>query len=253
MNKKFILLIVVGIITFPLYAQNLLTKKWEHEIVVGLNIGGTMPIPLPAEIRKIRSFSPNLNPVIAFSATRWINNSKLWGITSGFNIDYKGFTEQADVKYMYTKLNVGEGENAGTYSGTFSGKNETKVKNGYFTIPLMAAYHPWNDLIFRLGGYISYLHTAKFEGTATDGYIRDHGPTGQKTNVDYAEFDFSDDVRNIDAGLSASVEWAFSNSLSLAGQLNWGLVPVFPSNFEGISHKMYNVYASFGIAYRLGK
>ena len=40
-----------------------LTKGLEYRLKAGFNIGGTSPLPLPAEIRKINSY----NPTTAFS------------------------------------------------------------------------------------------------------------------------------------------------------------------------------------------
>ena len=33
---------------------------WEYEVRAGFSIGGTSPIPLPAEIRSINSYNPSL-------------------------------------------------------------------------------------------------------------------------------------------------------------------------------------------------
>ena len=41
-------------------AQSESGKKFEYRIKAGFNIGGTLPIPLPAEIRKIESYSPTM-------------------------------------------------------------------------------------------------------------------------------------------------------------------------------------------------
>ena len=49
----------------------------------------------------------------------------------------------------------------------------------------------------------------------------------------------------------ASGDWFFTEKMALTGQLSWGLVPIFPSDFEGLSYKMYNIYFSLGVAYKL--
>lgn len=226
-------------------------KHWEYDIRLGLNIGGTTPLPLPAEIRKIKSFTSGLNPVIAVRATRWFKQHPQWGITSGITVDYRGMKESADVKYWYTHLVVGEGENAGTFSGTFSGRNRTTIKNGYFTIPLMATYRPFHHWTFHLGGYLSWMHTADFSGTASDGYIREGGPTGDRIEVKNASFDFSDNLKKIDAGITAGADWRFNKRMSVTGDLTWGLIPIFPSDFKGVCYKMYNIYFALGLSYRL--
>ncbi|WP_080904284.1 outer membrane beta-barrel protein [Parabacteroides sp. Marseille-P3160] len=247
-----IILFIACWMTIPyMKAQEQSSEKREYHLLVGLNIGGTTPIPLPREIRKINSYQPGLQPVLALRATHWLGSYPGWGITSGLYIDYKGFEEESEVKYWYTNLQVGEGEAAGTYSGTFSGKNKSKVKNGYFTIPLMASYRPFDGWTFHLGGYFSWMHTSKFEGTASDGYIRNGGPNGSKTIIESATFDFSDKEKDIDAGLLAAADWNFYRRLSLTCQLNYGLIPVFPSDFKGVSYSMYNIYFTIGFSYKL--
>ena len=67
MNKKIIsllLLLSIGCYTTIVQAQEernqsilkSLTKGLEYRLKAGFNIGGTSPLPLPAEIRKINSY-----------------------------------------------------------------------------------------------------------------------------------------------------------------------------------------------------
>lgn len=224
-------------------------KKWEFNVFAGYNLGGTTPLPLPAEIRQINSWAPGFTPTLAFHVTRWVNPT--WGLTSGIEIDIKGMTIEADVKHWYTNLIVGSGEEVGNFTGTFSGKNRTKVKNGYITVPVLASYRHNHLWTFHAGPYISFLQDEKFEGSASDGYIRNGGPTGDIVAVTDATYDFSNEMRKVDAGLMAGADWNFTRKMAVKGQLSWGLVPIFPSSFRGISYKMYNIYIMLGLAYRL--
>jgi hypothetical protein len=224
-------------------------KHWEYKVFAGYNLGGTTPLPLPAEIRKINSWNPGFGGTLAFHVTRWITPE--WGVTSGLAIDLKGMTINADVKYMMTSLVVGEGDNTGTFTGMFTGKNKTTTRNGYLVLPILAAYKPFEKWTFRLGGYFASQRDANFEGNASDGYIRNGGAAGDRINIEKATFDFSDEVRKIDAGLMASADWFFTNKMAVTGQLSWGVVPIFASDFNGIPYKMYNVYFMTGIAYKL--
>lgn len=230
-------------------AQQESNQHWEYKVFAAYNFGGTTPLPLPAEIRKIRSWNPGFAGTMAFHLTRWL--SPEWGITAGLGIDLKGMKIDADVLYWQTNLVVGEGDQTGNFSGTFSGRNSTKTRNGYVVLPVMAAYHPFEKWTFRLGGYLAFQRDAMFEGSASDGYIRNGGPTGERINVDNASYDFSDKIKTLDAGVVLSADWKFTNKMAVTGQLSWGLVPVFPKDFEGISYKMYNIYFGLGIAYFL--
>jgi hypothetical protein len=225
--------------------------NWELKMYAGYNLGGTSPIPLPAEIRKINSWSPGLAGTLGFQATRRLTPE--WGITTGLAIDIKGMSIEADVKYMNTSIVIGEGEHTGVFAGMFTGKNKTTVRNGYLLIPLLGTYFPQvhTDWRFRLGGYFAWQRDANVEGKAYDGYIRNGGPAGDRINVDMSTFDFSGNVHSCDAGLMASTDWSFTRRLALTGQLTWGLVPLFPSDFNGIPYKMYNIYFMGGIAYTL--
>ncbi|MDR0429862.1 MAG: PorT family protein [Tannerellaceae bacterium] len=224
-------------------------KRWEYKVFAGYNLGGTSPLPLPAEIRKINSWSPGFAATLAFHITRWI--SPEWGITSGLAIDLKGMSIDADVKYMMTSLVVGEGDNTGRFTGMFTGKNKTTTRNGYLVLPVLATYKPFEKWTFRLGGYFASQRDAKFEGNASNGYIRNGGPAGDRINIESATFDFSKNVRKVDAGLMASADRFFTNKLAVTGQLSWGLIPIFPSDFNGIPYKMYTIYFMTGIAYKL--
>lgn len=253
MKRNTILLIATLLLVNLLYSQPALSqtqgKSWEFKFFAGYNMGGSTPVPLPAEIRKINSWNPKLSGTLAFHATYWLTPE--WGVTSGLALDIKGMEIKADVMYMMTNLVVGEGDNTGNFSGMFTGKNKTTVRNGYVVIPLLATWRPVEKWTFRLGGYVGSQQDAKFEGSASDGYIRVGGPDGDRINVEKATFDFSENIRKADAGLMASADWFFTQKMGVTGQFSWGFVPLFPSDFNGIPYKMYNIYFMLGIAYRL--
>jgi hypothetical protein len=237
-------------LSIPLCAQETY-DKWEYRMYAGYNLGGSSPLPLPAEIRSINSWNPGFAWTLGIQATRRL--APEWGVTAGLAIDVKGMNIEADVKYMNTDLDIGEGINQGHFSGMFTGKNSTSVKNGYLLIPVMATYLPsaepsWR---FHIGGYVAFLRDANFEGTASDGYIRNGGPAGDRIEVSEAKFDFSDRLRKVDAGLMAAANCFLTPHIGIQGQLSWGLLPLFPSGCTGIPYKLYNIYFSGGLAYRL--
>jgi hypothetical protein len=247
--KRAFYLFLAGLLASTLApAQQESNRRWEYKMFAGYNLGGSSPLPLPAEIRAIRSWSPGLSGTLAFHVTRWLPSG--WGITSGLAIDVKAMSVEADVMYLNTSLSVGEGGHTGTFSGLFTGRNRTRVHNGYLVIPLLAA-RQIAQCTFRLGGYVALNRDARFEGQAFDGYIRNGGPAGDRINVEMSTFDFSDRVRKTDAGLMALADWFFTGKLALTGQCSWGLLPLFPSGFSGIPYKMYNIYFMGGIAYKL--
>ncbi|MDR2791655.1 MAG: PorT family protein [Tannerellaceae bacterium] len=222
----------------------------ECELFAGFDMGATLPLPLPPEVRELGSWSPGLSGTLALQATHWVKPDR--GLSLGLAIERKGMRATAGVKYWQTSIEVGEGEQSGRFSGTFSGENTTEMGGVYLVIPLCAAWRPdeghWT---FRCGGYAALLVSAVFRGTASDGYIRNGGPTGERISVDHATFDFSDRLRRSDFGLIASANRSLSARLSARGQLSWGLRPVLPDSFKGIPYKMYNVYSALGLSYVL--
>jgi hypothetical protein len=235
--------------SLPASAQKALPAS-ECELFAGFDMGATLPIPLPPEVRELGSWSPGLSGTLAVLATHWVDAD--WGVSAGLALERKGMKAAAGVKYWQTNLEVGEGEQAGQFSGTFSGKNTTEMGGVYLVVPLCAAWRPGESRwTFRCGGYAALLVSAVFRGTASDGYIRNGGPTGERISVDRATFDFSDRLRRSDFGLIASANRSLSARLSARGQLSWGLRSVLPESFGGIPYKMYNVYSALGLAYTL--
>lgn len=244
--KQLSIIIFLTILSFFQAKGQVQYPCWEFKINGGFNIGGTSPLPLPAEIRKVKSYSPSpFAPHIALEGTRWYNEK--WGISAQFTLDHKGFTVKDEVKNLHTEIEMGDEK----YIGNFTGENETKINNTYITIPIMASYRISNKWTAQLGPYIAYLYNPSFKGTASDGYIRRGSPIGEKTIVDNATFDFSDDQNKFDFGIQASGEWEFYKDFALRGQLSWGLKPIFPSDFTAVSFNMYNIYGMLGLSYRL--
>jgi hypothetical protein len=219
---------------------------WEFKINGGYNIGGTSPLPLPAEIREIESFSPPVfAPHVALEGIRRLNGK--WGISAQFTLDYKSFTVDDRVKNLYTEIEMGDE----IYTGNFTGKNTTRIRNSYITLPVAATFRVNNHWDVEAGLYAGYLYSSDFKGTASDGYIRRGSPTGEKTTVDEASFDFSDEQNKFDYGLLVAGEWGFSARFALRGQIVWGLNTLFAPDFTGVPFKMYNIYGTLGVSYRL--
>lgn len=238
-----ILVIALGLLQAKGQAPS---SRWEFKINGGYNIGGTSPLPLPAEIRSIDSYAPAaFAPHVALEGTRWF--SKRWGLSVQIALDYKGFTVKDQVKNLHTEIEMGDEK----YTGNFTGKNKTQLNNSYITVPVMANYRIADKWTAQLGIYAAHLYNPGFKGTASDGYIRRGSPIGEKTIVDKATFDFSANQHTFDAGLQAAGEWEFYRHFALRGQLSWGLTPLFPSGFTAMPFTMYNIYGMLGISYRL--
>ena len=150
---------------------------WEYNIKAGFNIGGTSPIPLPKEIRKIDSYAPGIAIAIEGNATKWFDEKKKWGLTLGLRLENKNMTTEATVKNYGMEI-LGQGGER--ISGVWTGGVKTKVHTAGPTIPLMATYKLNNRWNIKAGPYFSYILSREFSGHVYDGYLREDNPTGPK-------------------------------------------------------------------------
>ena len=178
-------------------------KGLEYRIKAGVNIGGTSPIPLPAEIREIKSYRPGTQFAIEGNVIKWFGEQKKLGALFGIRLENKGMKTDARVKNYYMVMDSYDGEVLGHVKGNWTGYVKTNVKNSYVTIPIQAIYKVSPRWDVKFGPYLSFLTNGDFSGTAYDGYIRDTDPTGEKAQVTEAAYDFSSDLRKFQWGLDA--------------------------------------------------
>ena len=209
----------------------------------GFNLGGTAPMGLPAEIRAINSFKPTFSFTLA--GTAQYNITPKWGLQSGVKFDIKGMQTNASVK-NYQLIVTMDGS---TIEGVFTGDVTTKVHNSYITIPLLAVYDISPRWDIKFGGYASFMVNGEFSGTAKNGYMRDGSPIGPRVDGVDAVYDFSNDMRKVDAGIQVGVDFIPYKHLLVSGDLTWGCIPLFKSDFTAMSFNMYNVYFNIGFGY----
>lgn len=222
--------------------------KWEFDTKVGVNIGGTSPLPLPEEIRKIESYSPQFAPTIEVNATRWMSSH--WGICSGIRAEKKAMSTHAQVKNYRTEI-IGEGGNK--LRGNWTGDVHTDCENWYLSIPLQAVYRLNNSIDFTAGVFFSYLLDGNFDGYVNDGYLRKENPTGDKIVFDKnnrGTYDFSDEINSFSWGLQAGAHWNTSDRIKVSAQLTWGINELFKNDFKTISFAMYPIYLNIAAGYR---
>lgn len=245
------LLVLAAASTASVHAQNEIApapdKHFNHYLRIGYNIGALSPIPLPNNIRKIKGFSPLFNPSVGYEAVYKLNAH--WGIGAGVGLDYKGMRAKDSVIYFHTIVTTNDGNQQAEFEGDFSGTNETFAHNGYITVPVFAQYQQgkWQ---YRLGVYFARMISARFDGSVSDGYIRKGNSLGEKVLIERATFDFAETQRKFDWGAQAGAGYSFGSHWLATTQLNWGFQPAFPSEFKGISFKMYNIFLNVGAAYK---
>ena len=221
----------------------------EYEVKAGFSLGGMAPMPLPEEIRSINRYNPSMAIAIEGNVTKWLGQSKRWGLAVGLRLENKGMVTEATVKNYNMEITGGAGE---VISGVWTGDVKTKVRNSYLTVPILAAYKLSSRWNIKAGPYVSYLTSGEFSGNVFDGYLRNQDPTGSKiefTDGKSATYDFSKDLRNFQWGAQLGAEWRAFKHLNVYADLTWGLNDMFLSDFETISFAMYPIYLNLGFGY----
>ena len=220
----------------------------EYQVNAGLNFGGTSPLPLPAEIRKIKSFDPKLNLQLGAVATKWLTPDRKWGVTVGLQLGTRGMETKARVKnYGMEILDDGK-----KLKGRWTGMVRTKYHSQQLLVPILAnlRVHPRTTLSF--GPYLAYAYQNDFDGYVYEGYLREGDPTGDKYVFEgdsRASYDFGSELRKFNWGLQAGVTWMAYSHLAVNANLSWGLNDIFVSSFKTISFNMYPIYLNFGFGY----
>ncbi|WP_202883753.1 porin family protein [Sphingobacterium paramultivorum] len=227
--------------------REILQDSIVFQIRTGINIGGFSPLPLPAEIRKIKKFNPKLNFSVEGSATYWFRKS--WGIRTGVRLENKAMETDAQVKNYSMEI---IGDNGERVAGNWTGGVSTQVINSYITIPISATYALNDKWGFSLGTFWSFLLEKDFSGYVYDGYLREGGATGNKvvfSGENTATYDFSNNLRTFVYGLEVGGNWRASRHLNVFSNLNFELNNIFKSDFKTITFGMRPIYLNIGFGY----
>lgn len=235
--------------------SNVSAKKDSLDVILraGYILGGTTPLPLPAEIRSIDGFSPRYGLSVGVDVRRHF--SELFGMTAGLHFFHEGFHTEATVKNYRMALTM-EGN---TMAGYFTGANVTNTELMGLTIPFMATLRLGNHWNVSAGPYVSLYFSKKFYGYVFDnsegiGYLRVDTPTGDKINIDSsnpASYDFNDHMEMWSFGAELLFDWHTGRHWGAFGKVDWGLSNIFENEFDAVAFKMYPIYATFGVSYRL--
>lgn len=256
MNTYFIRIVFIVFTIASLnsvYAQtkeaNFFTQDIEYDLRAHFSIGGSAPLGLPKEIRKIDSYNPTLQLGLGLQATKWLGENKDWGVRLGVNVAGKGMKTEATVKNYLTEI-IQDGSKV---SGYYTGKVQTRVKNTYVSIPVSAVYNLSEKWRLYSGLRLSVLIDKNFDGYVSEGYLRQGTPVGQKITFEgdnTAAYDFSSAVNKLQWGMQVGGEWALRKHLSLFAELEYDFNSLLDRDFHSISFTMHNIYLNLGFAYR---
>ena len=218
----------------------------ELKARVGYSIGGTAPLSMPATIRSIEAFhlTPNFLAGVDASSTPGSN----WGWQVGLFIENKGMDGEVKTKAYRMKVRMDESEMEGYYTG----RVRQKVTEWMFTLPVQATYLLSEQVKLKAGPYVSLLFNKDFSGYASDGYLRKDDPTGPKVVMGSKEGEWATyDMRPLQAGIAAGLEWQMQQRLGLSFDLSWGLTGIHKSDFKTVEQTLYPIYGTIALTYRL--
>ncbi len=215
----------------------------------GYSIGGTAPIGMPASIRSIEAF--RLTPSFMLGADATMPLKGKWSISAGLRFENKGMNADVTTKSYSMELKKGDTQ----ILGLFTGHVHQKVSQWMLTLPVQANYALSGKVSLKAGPYFSLLLSKKFDGLATNGYIRQGTPTGPKIDVgnkpgEWATYDFSEDLRKFQWGLDAGVDWQLNPHVGLSADLAWGLSGILKSSFKTVKQTLYPIYGTIGVFYK---
>ena len=219
------------------------------KVRAGYNIGGTMPVGLPASIRSLNSYTPQVAPAIGADATFPL--SERWGLLTGVRVERKAMREDATVKNYHMEI-VRGGERL---AGMFTGRVTTRTSQWVASVPVQAVLHV-DRVNLKLGPYIACCIDNSFDGWAHRGYLRVDDPTGAKIELgeepdERGDYDFGEDLRRWQVGMTLGADWNLGGRFGLYADLNWGLSAAFKSSFHTIEQSMYPIYGQLGVTYRI--
>ena len=217
---------------------------WGYGYRLGFTIGGITPVPLPAEVREMMTFSPNgafMQEIYGYKLFK-----EKFGFYFGERLAIEGMNVEARVKNYHMSIEQGSDYISGYFTGV--DKTEAKLISVKIPIEFMARINSRLDL--RVGPYIQINLHREFKGEVYDGYLRENTPTGQKivfSDGSTATYDFSEDVKKAGFGAEVAADFQIKNDFGIFANLDYGFRSVFPDDFETISFKMYPIFFSVGL------
>ena len=248
-NKLIIGACLVLLTSLPVAAEGFFDDV-EMKARLGYSIGGTAPLGMPASIRSIEAFHVTPNFQLGFDVSKPFGDQ--WGVQTGLMLENKGMDGEVMTKAYRMKVRMDESEMEGYYTG----RVRQKVTEWMLTLPVQATYQLGQKVRVKAGPYVSMLIDKDFSGYAADGYLRKDDPTGLKVVMgnqegEWATYDFTDDMRWLQAGVAAGAEWQAWQRLGFSFDLSWGLTGIMRSDFKTVEQTLYPIYGTISFTYQI--
>lgn len=258
MNLKHILTLVavLGLFSFTQAQEaslkqdkSFFSKNMDYQIRAHVSIGGSSPLGLPREIRKIKSYDPTLVTGIEFNATKWFSDQSKWGIKVGFKLEDKAMKTDARVKDYLIEITQAQSISR----GYFTGDVKTDVRNTYLTLPVSVVYKVADRWNIYAGMFASIAVDRQFKGHVYNGYLREGTPTGFRVDFEgeaVGEYDYSREVNKFAWGSQIGFDYSIDRNFKVFSDLTYGINGVLKKDFNAISFTMHNIYLNIGMAYQ---
>ncbi len=219
------------------------------DVRLGYTVGGTLPTHLDNKIRHINNFDPGLNFAVSVETDLPLNDH--WGLHSGLRYELDAMDVDSRVKNY--DIEVVRGDES--LDGIFNGNVRIKSTQRRITLPIQATYRPNSQFTLRGGLFMGWLANRRFWGWAYDGYLREGTPVGPKIEMgrepgERGDFDFDKDMRHMQWGIDAGLDWHFHPRWGMFAELTYGLSGLFKSNFHSVE-TLRPMYGTLGIMYRI--
>ncbi|MDY5813237.1 MAG: porin family protein [Bacteroides sp.] len=220
----------------------------DFNLRLGYNFGGTLPLSLPAEVRRIDSYNPHFGLSLGAEAT--VPMGKKWYANVGLKVVNLKMSTTTQVKDYFTRVNIDQER----VEGYFTGRVNTHADLLGINLPIQAEYRLDGRWSLRAGAYLALLVGQRFDGSVFDGYQRRGTPTGQRIDFaanQQAHYDFSNEVRKPGVGLIFGADYRLKSRWGVYAEANWGLTGLFRKQFTAIGFPMYPIHGTFGVSYKL--
>ena len=218
------------------------------KVKTGYSIGASTPYGMPEAIEGIDEF--RLTPSFRVGVDAAQPLAEHWGVSAGLFVESKAMDVAVRTKGYHMEMRHG----MESIEGVFTGHVGQQISMLMLTLPVCATYTISPKLELRAGVYGSLLLNNKFTGVASDGYIRQGGPTGPKiiigdTPEAQATYDFSDDMRKLQAGATVGVDWLPWSRLGFTLDFTVGFTSIFKTGFKTVEQPLYPIYGTIGVFY----
>lgn len=217
---------------------------------VGYNLGATTPLGMPASVSSIDAY--RLTPSVAVGVDMAMPLGARWLLAAGLRFENKAMDADITAQGYHMELRRA----SESIEGLFTGKVSQQVSQWMLTAPVYAVYECSPRWRLKAGPYLSLLVGRDFSGIASDGYLRQGGPTGPKIAIGdtpgtWATYDFSDEMRRVQVGLMLGADWKPMQRIGFSLDVGIGLTGIFPSDFATVEQTLYPIYGTVGVFYAI--